>query len=51
MNKVKSVYSPSENAIYNAALYESYIKEGHGRRMVLKSAMRMLSDLMGEISQ
>ncbi|EEX3086517.1 tail fiber assembly protein, partial [Escherichia coli] len=28
MNKVKSVYSPSENAIYNAALYESYIKEG-----------------------
>ncbi len=51
MNKVKSVYSPSENAIYNAALYESYIKGGHGRRMVLKSAMRMLSDLMGEISQ
>ncbi|HGD7755123.1 TPA: tail fiber assembly protein [Escherichia coli] len=28
MNKIKSVYSPSENAIYNAELYESYIKEG-----------------------
>ncbi|WP_336659514.1 tail fiber assembly protein [Enterobacter asburiae] len=27
MNKIKSVYSPSENAIYNAVLYESYIKE------------------------
>lgn len=28
MSKTKSVYSPSENVIYNAALYGSYVEAG-----------------------
>lgn len=28
MSKIKSVYSPLENTIYNAALYDSYVEAG-----------------------
>ncbi|WP_249821907.1 hypothetical protein [Escherichia coli] len=51
MNKVKSVYSPSENAIYNAALYESYIKEGTWPQDGIEISDEDAVRFNGEISQ